>query len=237
MNYNFGRKIPRDWAHVERYPFSRLGLDPATHVEKVLDLSDEYWIYYDQSPHNSCCGYSASIAMSILNRKLYNAMWLYHRACDIDGDPATTPEADVGTYLVAPFRVLEKRGHRPKNRILPYWYEGIYSYYWAQTVDEIRKAILVNRPVVFGVNWYTNFMMPQVYNNELWIGRGEYGYAMGGHAICCYGASDKREAFRLCNSWGKDYPLVWIGYEAVGRLLGEHSEVCVPLDIKSRKKR
>lgn len=50
------------------------------------------------------------------------------------------------------------------------------------------------RPVVWGVNWYSNFDDPeQKDNGEYWIGEGELGWIRGGHAIASpySGANDR----------------------------------------------
>lgn len=41
-------------------------------------------------------------------------------------------------------------------------------------------------PVIFGINWYTNFYYPQLDEStgKFWIGRGNLGRVEGGHAIC-----------------------------------------------------
>lgn len=41
-------------------------------------------------------------------------------------------------------------------------------------------------PVIFGINWYRNFYFPQLDEGtgKYWIGRGDLGRVMGGHAIC-----------------------------------------------------
>jgi len=39
-------------------------------------------------------------------------------------------------------------------------------------------------PVVLGINWYTNFMSPIKEGIRWWIGRGNLGPVLGGHAIC-----------------------------------------------------
>jgi len=40
------------------------------------------------------------------------------------------------------------------------------------------------QPGVLGINWYSNFDVPQKDGLRYWIGRGKLGYVRGGHAIC-----------------------------------------------------
>lgn len=157
--------------------------------------------------------------------------WLYHEAQLVD-EWSVTPPAQ-GTSVRASCDVLRAVGHRLVKYGTTYppdlkW--GISANRWAQTYDEIRAAIYAGLAVSFGVNWYANFSNPVVYNNEHWIGRGAFGRILGGHCVCLFRMSDKRQAFRLMNSWGADYPPVWIGYDVVQRLLNEDGEGAVIVD-------
>lgn len=84
--------------------------------------------------------------------------------------------------------------------------------------------------MAIGVNWYRNFDDPVLYNNELWIGRSSLGSIRGGHCVCLYRMSDRRQAFMLMNSWGADYPPVWLSYTLMERLLNEYGEAAVITD-------
>ncbi len=48
--------------------------------------------------------------------------------------------------------------------------------------------------------------------------------------MCIYGASDARQALKLKNSWGRDYPLVWMPYSSMERLIDAHGEVAIVTD-------
>ena len=67
---------------------------------------------------------------------------------------------------------------------------------------------------------------------EWFIGRDRdnLGRMRGGHAVCLYGASDRRQAVKIVNSWGMAYPLVWLGYETLQRLLNEYGEATIVTD-------
>lgn len=219
-----GRKTPKDWLHVEKYPYGK-GAFKISNVNKSLSIP----YAYDQGNTNGCVGYSSSTMMSIYNRHRYNALWLYHRSQVLDGDPTTTVKADNGTYTDSAFKVLRKEGHKLQGGKAPLLIEGIKSYSWCTTIDEIRSAISSNKPVLLGVNWYSNFSNPEQYQNSWWIGRGSWGVVEGGHAICCFGASDDLQALRLVNTW-KGYPRVYISYESILRLLQEDGEAGVAID-------
>jgi len=234
---NFGRLIPKEWRHIEKYPFRKFGFT-APSVETILPYP---WlrVLYNQKNTNGCTGYSATWASSINNfppTKIYDPLWLYHQGTIIDQDQYTSPEEDTGGYIWAVMEVLRTQGHvlvkRDGTNHEPRPDQGIQSYYWCQTVDEIRTAIGMRRPVVLGINWYEDFMQPAHKSNGYWIGTNEnLGFPVGGHAICCYGAKDSLQAFRLLNTWGVVYPNVWIPYTTVEKLQNEYGEACVPMDL------
>jgi hypothetical protein len=97
-------------------------------------------------------------------------------------------------------------------------------------VDEIRTSIADGSPVTFGTNWYVNFDNPVAKRREWWIGAGSLGMRRGGHAVCVYRASDRRQAVGIVNNWGVRYPLVWMPYETLDRMLAEHAEATLVTD-------
>lgn len=236
--HNFGRMIPKDWKHVDTYPFRRLGIGTAPTVEKVLKLPRLRTIY-NQKTTNGCTGYSASWMVSIYNSfptRIYNPLWLYYRGTLIDFDNSTSPETDVGGYIWAVMEVLRTMGHVLVKRDGTDWSprkeEGIQSYYWCTSIDEMRTAISLDRPIVFGINWREEFMRPIRKSTGYWIGtRSSLGATLGGHAICCYGARDSLQAFKLVNTWGIEYPPTWISYSTIERLMNEYGESCVAMDL------
>lgn len=201
-------------------------------VEKQLVYPDLV-SWYDQGNIGACTGYSASWATSIYNNPgKYNAYWLYKEGQRIDGDPNTKGDQDGG-YIWAVMDVLRKSGHCSNKTTTPAPGEGILSYYWAKTIDDVRAAIDADRVPVFGMPWFNEFMSPRTVNGEYWIGtRANWGQILGGHAICGVAASDKRQAFKLLNSWGPSYPPVWISYTSITKLFGMRSECAVGVDIK-----
>ncbi len=223
MNNGLGRRPlpPGDVLHLERFPIRQLLPETVTTVERTLALPYAYRPKYDQGAEGACVGFSASWAMSILNRRFYDAGWLYREAQKIDEWPG---ESYSGTSVRAGMEVLRSLGHRflhnHAHEHAPQVEDGIDEYRWATTVEEVRTCIAAGVPVVLGIDWMSAFDTPtRKSDGSWWIGEGDLGRVRGGHAICAYGASDRRQAVKLCNSWGKAWPLAWLPYATLQRLL------------------
>jgi hypothetical protein len=237
------RRAPSNFDHVVKYPGNALRMLQRTveKVEKRLKFPDRYIDIYDQGNEGACVGFGESIMMSILNRKLYDAIWLYREAQLVDEWTDTPPEG--GTSLSAGFDILRTKGHRRlwggQSRP-PEMDEGIVEVNrWLTTVDEMRTAISEGKPVCLGINWYRSFYNPTIKTGprktrEAWIAEGEnWGILAGGHCILETGASDAREAFELPNSWGRPYGVngrIWLPYKSAERLLKEDGEAAIVTD-------
>lgn len=206
-------------------------------AERTLSLPRQYRATYDQGTEGACVGFACSWMMSIFNRRLYDACRLYQEAQRVDEWDDTPP--GEGTSVRAGLDVLRALGHWVKPHRAPFAdladpAHGIHENRWATTVDEVRTAIALGCPVVLGVNWYSNFDRPDRVPRrglvEHWIGRGDLGNVRGGHAICAYRVSDARQAIGLVNSWGASYPLVWVPYDTVQRLINEAGEAALVTD-------
>jgi hypothetical protein len=168
----------------------------------------------------------------------YDPWWLWDQAKMIDEWPDTNPGDSNGTSGRAACDVLRTLGHvKVKSSQTargldpqPNLSEGIVANRWATTVDEMRTGLGLGLSMAIGVNWYRNFDKPVKVGTNFWIGQGDLGSIRGGHCICVYGASDKKQAFKIKNSWGRDYPLVWLPYETMQRLINEQGEVAIITD-------
>lgn len=231
MSGGLGRRpLPDgDTKHLERYGMSRQA--PADPVERTLKLPYQYHPQYDQGQEGACVGFAASWAMSILNRQFYDARWLYHEAQRQDEWPG---EDYSGTSVRAAMDVLRTVGHRLLHRHrhehLADVRHGVERNEWAVHADQVRSCIANNIPVVLGIDWFSNFDLPVKRGKDYWIGQGNLGRIHGGHAICAYGASDRRQAVKLTNSWGSRYPPVWLPYDVLQRLLDNGGEATVITD-------
>lgn len=204
-------------------------------VNRKLDLYKPYIPKYDQGAEGACVGFGFSWMMSIMNRRFYDAQWLYTEAQLVDPFHDTPPGS--GTTSDAGAQVLISRGHRRiwgGHSMAPRIAEGIAFVRWAHhlnAVDELRTQISKGIPFGLGINWYSNFDQPKWSEANGWvIGEGDLGWLRGGHFICGYGASDDKEMFYLVNSWGMDYPLVKIPYRTVERMIQEDGDAAVITD-------
>lgn len=107
-----------------------------------------WWDFYNQGAEGACVGFGTSRAMSLINRKRYNARDLYFEAQKIDTWPGGAyPGGDPfyeGTEVRAGLEVVRSKGLERvyDGRTYP-WdaQEGISAYRWARTWDEVRAAL------------------------------------------------------------------------------------------------
>lgn len=252
-----GRRVPTDFKHVEKYPLRTLAGDFRTPLVINDVLALPWWhSTHDQGSEGACVGFGGAMMMAIANSAQrraegtrpytvrYDPWWLWDRSKEIDEWPETQPGDDNGTSVRASCEIARTLGlvrlrfaarqpdYSDTSSKVALPEHGISAYRWATNVDEMRAAIANGLPVSIGVNWYSNFDRPlQRSNGEWWIGEsGDLGHIRGGHCVCVYGASDKRQAFRIKNSWGKGYPLVWLPYSTMARLLVEYGEAAIITD-------
>jgi hypothetical protein len=244
MDKGLGRRQPPDFEHVEKYRATAVLPETITTVNKTFRLPQWHWDW-DQGAEGACVGFGTSMMLSIINEDQarrnkkspithrYDPRWLWDRAKELDPWSDTNPGDDNGTSVNAGCQALRKLGHvrvlKSKNQA-PDLSEGISAYRWATKVDEMRTCIAQGLPISIGVDWYSNFDQPQRVGTDYYIGKGPLGRIRGGHCICIYGASDTHQAFRVKNSWGREYPLVWLPYETMQKLLDDSGEACIVTD-------
>jgi hypothetical protein len=224
-----GRRAPKDWEHVEKYPLAARGIGTfPRNVPVVLGINwyslfddpqydqrgfwyidptrrlgairgghaiccepkggqdgTPWWEFYNQGEEGACVGFSSSRMMTLLNRKRYDATWLYNEAKKNDEWDGEDYE---GTTVRAAMDVLRTEGHRPylagQTRPLDLQ-EGISANRWATRVEQLLAVL---------------------------------------------GTPDS-EFLTLLNSWGRDYPhRVRINKAIVQRLLDEDGEATLVTD-------
>jgi hypothetical protein len=244
-----------DRTHERKYAYRDLEATTAS-VERVMMLPPWHWTH-DQGREGSCVGHGTGMERAVTNFRQnrlakilspvrrYDTIDIWNQAKIVDEWPDTNPGDDNGTSVHAGYDVCLNQGicnvdsmelvngipHpvNPQPRDLA---NGVTAVRWATTVDEMRTALANATPVTIGINWYTNFDNPVHVDpwKWPWIGTGSFGSVRGGHCVCVFGASDKRQAFVIKNSWGADYPLVWMPYTAMQRLLTEDGEAAISTD-------
>lgn len=106
--------------------------------------------------HNSegaCVGFGSSRMMSLLNRRRYNARWLWDAAKATDDWPETRPGDEEGTSVRAALDTLRSRGHvlfkrrdadlawQQRDELGPAAGEGISAYRWTTQVEDVLRTI------------------------------------------------------------------------------------------------
>lgn len=182
----------------------------------------------------------------------YDPITLWRAAKAVDQWSYTRPEDDLGTSVRAGYDVAASVGLRrvqsmrlAGDRPQPWrpaaagvtLESGIEFYRWIRSVDGIRAAIAAGSPVAIGINWHHGFDSPIERASgargrlERWLpSMSSAGSVRGGHAVCLAGASDRRAALLLVNSWGLDYPPVWMDYATMAALIARRAEVAVVTD-------
>ena len=86
-----------------------------------------------------------------------------------------------------------------------------------EKVLRVKKALAKNKPVVIGMLVLRNFY--ELKNAQYWHPNLGNTAPAGGHALVVVGYDDRKEAFRLMNSWGKnwgDNGFIWVKYKDFG---------------------
>ena len=231
--------------HERLFPLSDLGWKAADVVETRLyfpvtevsnGVTTNLVTFYNQGNTGTCIGFSGSILTTVRNStaqlaKKYNGIELYKQCRRIMG--ANPNDLNGGASMPSVGKALRDWGHmlvlgnanQPVSKD-----EGIEGYYWGTSAADARLAISQGKPAHFGIYWYQAFQSPKLINGEYWIGwqsPASWGKIMGGHGIGMIEWSDSRNAGKLKNSWGPNYPEVWISASAINELLKVKGELMV----------
>lgn len=209
--YGLGRLVapdPRD----ARYPM-RLALDLAAPLP-----TSRHWVtgpVLDQDTLPHCVGFAWAqwlMTSPTRTRTGPSPAEIYHAAQKVDEWPG---EAYDGTSVRAAAKVMTDLGR-------------MANYVWAQSVDELRRWLLLNGPVVLGTSWLEEMFEPDRHG-FLTVAGAE----AGGHAYLCCGWSNSAAAFRCINSWGRGWGQngrFWLRPADLGRLLEMQGEACAALE-------
>jgi hypothetical protein len=248
-----------DRTHEARFAFREVAPVTVTTVNESIRLPYWHWTH-DQGAEGSCVGHGVGMASAIINTRQnrlagvtqytrrYDTIDIWNVAKSWDEWPDTNPGDDNGTSVHAGIDVPRKIGlirvsamkldengvphpvgSKPRDPN-----EGVSAVRWTATVDDVRTAISMHVPVTIGINWYTDFDRPQqkagYVNPFIGLNPNNLGSIRGGHCVVIYGASDSRQAVAIKNSWGRGYPLVWMTYGALERVLNEDGEAAIVTD-------
>ena len=100
-----------------------------------------WWDFYDQGQEGACVGFGSSRMMSLLNRKRYDARWLWNQAKRVDEWPDTNPGDDNGTSVRAAMDILRTRGHVLSGGSAVVLGEGISANRWAIRTEQVLGAL------------------------------------------------------------------------------------------------
>lgn len=103
-----------------------------------------WYEFYNQGSEGACVGFGCSRMMSLLNRKRYDARWLWNEAKKVDEWDDTNPGDDNGTSVRAACDVLRKQGHvtfrqskeKPASSL-----DGIVRNRWATNAQQVLNAL------------------------------------------------------------------------------------------------
>lgn len=134
-----------------------------------VGLSDRlaWWIFYNQGREGACVGFGCSRCQSLLNRKRYDAPWLYHTAQYGDEYADTPPEE--GTSVRAGFDVMRTiglkitRGRVTSDALVV---EGISANRWATNMQDVLTTL--GRPSATEIPWLNSWGL-RGYPHTVWV--------------------------------------------------------------------
>ncbi len=158
-----------------------------------------WWDFYNQGAEGACVGFGSSRYRTLLTGRKFDARWLWDQAKLIDPFPDTNPGDDNGTTVNAGMAVLRSLGHVPWSRS-------------AQAVDGdyVKRDQLTPDPKfkIATTRWATTVDQMRV--------------------VLSSPENDRRQAFRMLNSWGRGFPHgTWLPYKVMERLLAENAEAAL----------
>ncbi|HSR77337.1 MAG TPA: C1 family peptidase [Xanthobacteraceae bacterium] len=220
-----------DLADIPRAP------DYRAFLPERVDLSDRFPTPGNQGTQNSCVGWSvgyaarAYYANRIEGRDLSNPANIPSPAYIYDSIKDTSQQCNSGTKISAALNLL-KRGAVSLKRF-PYYEDACQPPNSAvrsqasdfrienwllvdiRRVDQIKGALAYGHPVIVGLratNAFIRLRAGEIYRNPDEV--------VGLHSITLVGYDERRQAFKLINSWGQtwaDGGFGWIDYDTLRR--------------------
>ena len=145
------------------------------------------------------------------------ALSLYSHATELDNIPGTYPPTDTGSTGIAAAKAMMQAGL-------------ISGYQHTFTLSDALAALQIV-PLMFGINWYTSFDMPDA-NGLVTITPGAT--VRGGHEVLATELVADRQLIGFDNSWSMSWGLqgrFYMSFADADRLLGEQGDVIVPVPL------
>lgn len=191
-------------------------------IPAVTTRTSRYWwangYWGNQSDYPYCVGYGWAHWVEdgpITHVGQIDPVWIYKEAQKVDEWPG---EDYDGTSVRAGAKVIQSKGL-------------IANYYWAETIEEIKRAILEVGPVAVGTDWYEGMFEPN--SNGIIKPSGSIA---GGHCYVLDGVNTKTSLFRLKNSWGRNWGKKGFAYISLAdfvSLLSDDGEACLATEVKT----
>jgi hypothetical protein len=192
-----------------------------TLLAKTVEPRTKYWrcaSVLDQGATPHCVEFSWTqfvLSAPVMSKRsvLPERGEIYRQAQLIDEWPGENYD---GTSVRAGAKVLHGLGR-------------IAGYVWGFNALDVRNHLLTRGTVVVGTNWFDSMFTPDA--------RGfikPSGAIVGGHAYLIVGYSLKRNAFRILNSWGRNWGQngrAWIGFNDLDYLIRDYGEACSAIEI------
>lgn len=210
---------------------------PAIAVPPTVDYTSEMTPVRHQGKEGTCVAFACAVGVKeYQDTKEYrraialSPRYLYSLCKANDGIPyedGTYPRVAMKILLKYgvcpesywPYRPHQKDSHKPGADKAAKRY-SIKAYARLQSVEEMKRSLLVNGPFLAGVEVFTSWFTRAVLETGNIPLPGAGDAFEGGHAICVMGYDDARSLFKFKNSWGTrwgDRGYGYIGYEYVKR--------------------
>jgi hypothetical protein len=236
-----------NFAPREQYEGIPLASNPysGTELPSSVDLSRSLPPPGNQGNQNSCVGWAVAYALKSYHEQRELNWMLEAGSGNPHPDRVFSPSfiynqinngQDGGADFVRAFNVLSEQGAAPLsampytsyNSQIPESARQAARQYridtWRrvniQDTRELKAQLNAGFPIVIGAQVDEGFHRSGA--NQIW--RQQVGQTLGGHAMLVVGYDDARNAFRVINSWGRqwgDGGYGWIDYGYFGRVVRE----------------
>ena len=197
-----------------------------------VDLSHRFPTPGDQGNQGSCVGWAVGYAARsyyavIREGQSRNNISAIPSPAYIYGAIKSAGDCDTGSLITRALALLSSEGAlsmarypysdrqcpAPNRVASPQFRIANWRALTAGVVDDAKGALAKGHPVIIGARMTKDFV--RMRGDVVWRGEGER--IPGGHAMTLVGYDERRQAFRVINSWGTkwgDGGFGWIGYEA-----------------------